>query len=195
MAKLDNRKVLGLVFLLALAGSLLLGDWQSIGHDPCTANTTSHTTHSDSSPSVESIAGSGFNLTGEAGEFLSLMEAPLSSRETCEDQSNDCFWNPQSRITGESCNTCFPACLSVHKSLCFYQFSLGVLLLAIATPLLFVFTSIISSDIIPVGSQVIYTLIHTYNNTQTTIYLNFLLCYCYDSGLLFIYITIYRALC
>ena len=39
---MDNRKLLGLFLVCTLVGSALFGDWQSIGHDPCTVsmNTT-----------------------------------------------------------------------------------------------------------------------------------------------------------
>jgi MFS family permease len=156
MAKMDNRNVLGLLLLLALSGSLVLGDWQSLGQDPCSITNITTIDDYDSSgalPTSESTSYSGHNATGE---FLSATEGSVIAREMCEalgDTGHRCFWNPQSRVTGVPCYTCLPVCLSRAKSLCFYQFSLGVLLISIATPLLFVFTSVISSDMMPVGSQ------------------------------------------
>ena len=154
MAKMDNRNVLGLLLLLALGGCLLLGDWQSFGHDPCTTTNITTIDDYDSSgalPTSENTSHSGHNATSE---FLSVAEGSVIAREMCEALGHRCFWNPQSRVTGEPCNTCFPVCLSRAKSLCFYQFTLAVLLISIATPLLYVFTSVISSDMMPVRSQV-----------------------------------------
>ena len=152
MMKMDNRKVLGLFLFVALCGSLLLGDWQSIGRD-----TTCSITNTTTGALLEDFNDFSTNGEGSGSQVaqLGLIQATLYANESCEGNSpQDCFWNPVSRITGEECNTCLPACLSRSKSLCFYQFSVGVLMLAIATPLIFVFVSIIASDIMPVGSQV-----------------------------------------
>ena len=154
MAKMDNRKFLGFLLVLALGGSLLLGDWQSIGRDPCSVskNITITDNYVFSGDALTSSENSVPNATVES---FSATEGSVLAREICEEHSGGkCFWNPQSRVTGETCNTCFPVCLSRTKSLCFYQFTLGVLLVSFATPLLYVFTSVISSDIMPAGSQV-----------------------------------------
>ena len=81
----------------------------------------------------------------------------------CEAQSSSghqCFWNPESRITGEFCNTCHRECLSKKTSINFYQFTAGVLLVSLATPLGFVFISAITSDFTPLHSQVTCVLSH-----------------------------------
>ena len=55
---MDNRNLLGLFILLALAGSILAGNWQSIGHDPCfraSLNTQSNNTDSE----AENLGGAG----------------------------------------------------------------------------------------------------------------------------------------
>lgn len=78
--------------------------------------------------------------------------------ETCVSQNisggHQCFWNPQSRITGESCNTCHESCQSEQKAMNFYQFGIGVLLISLSSPLGFVYISAITSDITSVESQV-----------------------------------------
>lgn len=160
LADVDNRKVLGLLLLVAIAGTLLLADWQSIGGNPCSNYTTSH-----NEPQFLSLTELNINSTGNEITFPGDNTTTTTTekhftylthhdKEICEALSSDCFWNPHSRITHEDCNTCLPVCLSRTKSLCFYQFSLGVLLVSIASPLLFVFSSAISSDIMPVKSQV-----------------------------------------
>ena len=120
-----------------------MGDWQSIGHDPCFSSSLNTTEVSQSFNSSESYE-------DEHSRNTSLVEE-------CEAKSSSahkCFWNPQSRVTGEFCNTCIPRCLSQQKTLDVYQFSIGVLLLSIATPLGFVFISAISSDVTSKESQV-----------------------------------------
>ena len=146
LAKMDNRHLLGLCLLLALAGSLLAGDWQSIAPgDPCSTALVSE----------DDSYGSGFSSSCMDRNDTGFIEQNL---ERCEGQSNSsqCFWNPQSRITGKFCNTCLNTCLSKQKSQNIYLFSIGVLLLSMSAPLGFVFVSAIVSDITSVESQVCF---------------------------------------
>ena len=116
--------------MVVLTGVILMGDWQAIGNDSCSNNTNTDTFESCSNSSLH--------------------------QELCEGRSNSsqCFWNPQSRITGEFCNTCHDACLSEQKAMDFYQFGVGVLLISLASPLGFVYIPAITSDITSVESQV-----------------------------------------
>ena len=145
---MDNRNLLGLSLILAVAGSLLAGDWQSLA--PGDSCSTALVSKDDSS-------GSGFSSScmeqNDTGFDLSFIEQNL---ERCEGRSNSsqCFWNPQSRITGKFCNTCLNTCLSKQKSQNIYLFSAGVSLLSMSAPLGFVFVSAIASDITSVDSQV-----------------------------------------
>ena len=139
--KLNNRLVLGVALSLALAGSILVGDWQALYNDPCTGLTHTRNT---------SICFSHFKNETD-------MNITHLYQETCESQSNSthqCFWNPQSRITGECCNTCHQVCLSKQTSLNFVQFCAGIFLISTTTPLFYVVISAITSDITPVESQV-----------------------------------------
>jgi len=181
--KIDNRLLLALAFIMGLIGCVLMGDWQAIGHDPCSstnANATqqfntsinsSELTDTDygwSGISMASGLNSGFDTMYYSGD--SFVPYPAQSDEInvtsnfsqtlverCEalsSSSYQCFWNPNSRITGEFCNTCHASCHSQQKSSNFYQFSAGVLLLALAGSLGFVFISAIASGYTPVESQV-----------------------------------------
>ena len=160
---MDNRNLLGLCLLFALVGSLLVGDWQSIGSDPCSSaalNTTSELYDFENdvssfssgveSPSLFSGFSSGMRENTSQYGFYERCQALSSS-------SHQCFWNPQSRITGEFCNTCLCVCLSEQTTINFYQFTLGILLISFATPLAFVLVSAIASDIAPVTSQVLFS--------------------------------------
>ena len=87
----------------------------------------------------------------------------------CEARSgseHECFWNPVSRVTGEFCNTCHESCQSKRKAMDFYQFSIGVLIISLASPLGFVYVAAITSDITPVESQVINTCTHILHGTK-----------------------------
>ena len=139
--KLDNRVILGLVFLLGLFGVILIGDWQAIGKgEPCSLGEP--------------------NITG--GEMLSEVYSGVDTNSSfyqqfCEalsSSTHQCFWNPQSRVTGTFCNTCLPTCLSIQTTIGFYQFTVGIILISIATPLELILVSAITSSIAPVTSQV-----------------------------------------
>ena len=184
--KMDNRLLLALAFIMGFIGCVLMGDWQAIGHDPCsstnasviqqfnTSMNSSELTDGDygwsgiSSTSMASGLNSGFDTMYYSGdsfvpypELSDEINVTSNSNQTllerCEAQSSSshqCFWNPNSRITGEFCNTCHASCHSQQKSSNLYQFSAGVLLLALAASLGFVFISAIASGYTPVESQV-----------------------------------------
>ena len=181
LAKIDNRTLLGLCLLLALVGSVLMGDWQSIGHDPCFSlyrNSSSDTSQalnvSPENKSCSSISNlpqydfenasiSYLEASGATKDNVwpedSVSNASLPQQlvESCEALSNSkhmCYWNRQSDITRRYCYTCLATCLSRQKSQNIYQFSIGALFLCISAPLGFVFISAIASEITSVKSQV-----------------------------------------
>ena len=164
---MSNRYLLGLCLLLALVGSLLIGDWQSLGNEPCTSlNTTASSgVNSDFESNYSSVIetsswASGLSSgTGENISEISLYEQLVKDCEAQSSSGHECFWNPQSRVTGEFCNTCLPVCLSKQTTINFYQFTAGTLLLSVSAPLGFVFISAITSDITSVESQVNLALI------------------------------------
>ena len=182
--KANNRIVLGLSFTMALVGILLMGDWQAIGRDPCSSafntsvNVTTGVSGCDdnmiasgmeidmglpSDPECQSNSTSSQAMGGELDVNLTLPSSNSSDYQqmvdSCEAQSSSshqCFWNPKSRITGEFCNTCQTVCLSELTSINFYQFTAGVLLVSLATPLGFVFISATTSDFTPLHTQVTF---------------------------------------
>lgn len=143
---IDNRKILGAVFVLVFVGAGLIGDWQAIGHkNPCSNYMTGAMKYGNASGIV--VIEENITITSNASLH----------QEWCEGLSNssdECSWNPQSHITGEFCNTCRKSCLSKHYTINFYQFTFGILVLAFVTPLAFIVVSAIASDIAPVSSQV-----------------------------------------
>ena len=144
---MDNRILLGLCLLLVLVGSVLVGDWRSIEQDPCLSATANK--HNTSSVlGLSSGTASGFGSGVRENETFDLMLEECVAR-------HQCFWNPQSRITGQFCNTCRSVCLSKETTTVdFYQFSIGVLLLSLSAPLGFVFASAVGSQITSLESQV-----------------------------------------
>ena len=161
--KVDNRIMLGVALIMGLLGSLLVGDWQAIiRQDPCLSahNTTGFLELNTSTNSSELMMGVDVDSSGLMTDELnstsnsSLYEQLTKSCEALSSSSHQCFWNPKSRITGEFCNTCLPTCLSKQTTINFYQFSAGMLLISLATPLEYVVVSAITSDVTATDSQV-----------------------------------------
>ena len=151
-AKISNRNLLGFCLLCALFGSILVGDWQSLSHDPCFSTSLSNGNNESGSEIGNYSYESGFESINSSE--MSLYEQLLEDCEARSSSSHKCFFNSQSRITGEFCNTCRPTCLSKQASINFYQFTAGILLLSTAAPLGFVFTSAIASEITSIETQV-----------------------------------------
>ena len=184
--KMDNRLLLALAFIMGLIGCVLMGDWQAIGHDPCSLTNDNATQQFNTSINSSELTDTDYGWSGISSTSMALgrnsrfdtihysgdsfvpypalsdeinvtSNFNLTLLERCEAQSSSshqCFWNPNSRITGEHCNTCHASCHSQQKSSNFYQFSAGVLLLALASSLGFMFISAITSGYTPVESQV-----------------------------------------
>lgn len=150
-AKVDNRHLLALCLLCAAVGSVLFGDWQSIGHDPCFRNTEQ--LQNDSENCSNSTIGESA-CSDDSTNSTSVLQLLVDCCEGFSSSNDDCYWNRQSAITTEYCYTCLDVCLSKQKSSNIYQFSIGALLLCISGPLGYVFISAIASDITSVNSQV-----------------------------------------
>ncbi|CAI8018978.1 hypothetical protein GBAR_LOCUS11454 [Geodia barretti] len=155
-ARIDNRKILGLGIIFAMAGSVMFGDWQAVHNDPCHFPPTSNST-ANSFPS-STLYTSGENATdalclGDSVTNSSYLQGLVQSCEDLSSSSNECFWNRQSRVTSTYCYTCLGVCLSLQKSQNIYQLSMGVMLLSISAGFLFVFSSAVVSDVASVKSQ------------------------------------------
>ena len=161
LARVDNRVMLGVSLLCALTGSVLMTDWQAISHDPCSSATLNDSiTDSIFNDSYNELySGDLLPNTTLAGVVTNTSSVHLELLESCIAQSTSsdhCFWNPQSRVTGDFCNSCAPSCLSEEKSLNIVQFSIGALLVASSASLGFVFISAVTSEITSIESQVDY---------------------------------------
>ena len=159
----NNRITLALAYIVSLVGCVLLSDWQATGGHTCSP------LHINITSDYESDYPSTYYGVDEGPLYNSSANmTPLDFQfflESCEAQSSSshqCFWNPQSRITGDYCNTCLPVCLSYQASLNLYQFSAGVLMLSVGSFLAYFRTNAIVSDITPVNSQV-YNFSHSHD--------------------------------
>lgn len=68
--------------------------------------------------------------------------------------SNDCYWSPQSIITGKRCEDCQPICRSISHSLTFVQFLLGSALLLVSIPVAWIPVAALISNRVPTTAQV-----------------------------------------
>ena len=146
--KLNNRLVLGCALLMALIGSILIGDWQSLSSDPCSRFTQFNSTYENITSSTE------LDINSSYYSNSSFLDMTVEKCEALSNSDHQCFWNPLSRVTGRVCVECPQSCLSQQASLNFYQFTVGVFLVSLAAPLLYIIQSAITTDITPVKSQV-----------------------------------------
>ena len=100
--------------------------------------------------------------------FLRFPRQPLScdynecaggantSQYVCEGSGEEgqCFWNPQSRLTGEYCERCRPVCLSRDHTLSFGQLIAGTFLLSLVFAMGRMCLTILMSDGLGEASQV-----------------------------------------
>ena len=125
--------------VISLCGCALISDWQAISYRDSCSNETDMSALSSGLP-----------------DSINLTEFQLNV-EKCETRSTSgqhCFWNPQSRVNGDYCNTCNKTCLSQEASLNFYQFNVGVFLTAMGSILGFIFNNALNSDITSANNQV-----------------------------------------
>ena len=159
--KMNNRILLGVALITCLVGSILVGDWQALsytGREPCSsagANATNTTgtlaNNTEPEDTVWPLSASGSPPDSNSSDYQQLL---VESCEAQSSSSHQCFWNPESRVTGEFCNTCHRECLSREASINFYQFSAGMFLIALASPLMNIVISAITSDVTAIDSQV-----------------------------------------
>ena len=67
----------------------------------------------------------------------------------------NCFWNPNSRITGQYCPRCEPLCRSTDHTINFIQFIVGISLITLAFPIGRGTLTLIVSDAMGYNSQVL----------------------------------------
>lgn len=177
--RIDNRLICFLSLLLALMGSLISADWQSIRGDPCDQFSKKQSDPSnftfDSNRSDNLSSGSGFiplpDIVGcaiDPGNFHCTAAKHSISLEHCKDENATascvceafsgrpyhCFWNPHSRVTGRECPRCTELCRSQKRSLNFIQFLVGISLVSSSIPLGRITLTLIASDAMGSRSQV-----------------------------------------
>ncbi len=96
-------------------------------------------------------------LATEHGIDVSTCDGNTSASCVCEAFSGSpyhCFWNPNSRLTGEYCSRCEPLCRSQQHSIHFVQFVIGLSLVTYAYPMGRLSITLIASDALGTASQV-----------------------------------------
>jgi hypothetical protein len=144
LCHIDNRIILIFTCIIGIIGCAIIGDWQSIQGDPCHQITPCDVNNNSSLDGtdglldcIENFQCSSEDDRPECNLNFTLMTTNCTNNEECMCElygslsNNDCFWNPKSRITGEYCDRCRPACLSKRHSLCLPQLIIGISLIAI----------------------------------------------------------------
>jgi len=104
--KANNRVVMIIILITGILGTVISSDWQAIGDDPCSMETSS-------------------NVFNQSQSF----QQDNDFAEACSQQSNDCYWNPESVLTGQLCVLCREVCRSLSKTINIVQFSVGIVII------------------------------------------------------------------
>ena len=156
-------------FVFSCIGTVLVGDWQSIRGDPCNAVSSDlqcNTMEFGSGMINEALLDCSVQEKGQFCDFLdnsSLTECCNSTSTStagciCESLSDvpnyNCYWNPNSIITGEYCERCRPVCLSHSHTLSLIQFLIGVFTISGSVTFNRIIITLIVSDLIGKSKQV-----------------------------------------
>jgi len=117
-----------------IVGAALIADWQAIGYDPCTQFSPFH--HPELTNRTGAICLNNYNLT-DMEAHINLCSNVTLPRTVCEslgDTKYHCYWNQNSRVTGEECYACPSICRSEYKSLYLAQFVVGSVLFEFGIP-------------------------------------------------------------
>ena len=145
----DNRKVYMLAVFMSLSGAVVMSDWQSVGKDPClAASSTFNMTTASTTATQENTAR--FNSSWFQYDWDILANECEEGNSTL----HQCYWNPNSRVTGKLCKDCYPVCRSTRKSLNFVQFTVGFAIFSLSIPLQGAPLIVVSSDFTPHEYQV-----------------------------------------
>ena len=174
---IDNRIICCLGLVLALSGSLISTDWQSLRGDPCNQfseidmelpfSYTDYRSNVSGSGEIsldfvwcDTYPGDYHCIAARQGIILEQCEDDVFSKINascvCEAFSNTtyhCFWNPHSRVTNRVCERCAKLCRSHDRSLYLAQFLVGMTLVGITIPLGRITITLITSDALAGGSQ------------------------------------------
>ena len=147
MISIDNRQVFAGLLSVAIAGGIIMSDWQAIGTDPCSVFCNKDSYSFDAcATNFEELNHNPF-LNFSANEISDFCINASTSEDTC-------YWNPQSRITGKYCSDCTQRCSSIQKSLYFSQLCIGLMLTIFVLQITPLFVNIIASDFTPTEYQV-----------------------------------------
>ena len=149
------RPALLAFYLMLLAGSFLIADWQTLSHDPCRIfspfDFKNQQNISLSCDNYESQAVHSYCVSAEKGSNWTMLSEQAS--ELCL-ATEGCRWNQFSVLTASLCTNCPAICHSVNSSLSIIQFSIGAVLFVMAIPLIDVCQWILLSNNLEEHEQV-----------------------------------------
>ena len=150
---MDNRKVFIFSLCCAIAGGFIMSDWQSIGSDPCSDVKSPDLVTRE----LQDMSYNSHHILSREVQQSSRNYTALQLREACEALSTPddrCHWNAVSLFTGQYCQTCRLVCRSMHRTLNFFQFCLGIALITISIPVSIASSTVIASDFVSLEMQV-----------------------------------------
>ena len=165
----SSRAVLFVSLLLNIVGMLFLVDWQYLASgdavNMCLDSSLSGTSLNDSFDDVLLSAGECDTTYGE--------NRTQSLNEILCTESEECYWNPDSIVTGYYCQDCPSLCHSKSGSLNFIQFTIGIMLVGLSVDICRYNTMPLMSKVTPNDFKVIYLiavmtadLLHIYSNAS-----------------------------
>lgn len=138
--RVNNRIVLIVSLVIHLIGATLTADWQAIGQDPCQIQFT----HNIANNNVSSY-GTTLNLANASNLNYQVIDPSVSNisyfADICTAGSSDtqkCYWNQNSRITGTICSLCRRVCRTESMSATFATFSLGIGFITVSSLLMWI---------------------------------------------------------
>ena len=180
--KLNSRIIAIFGILIAIVGLVLMADWQSIPHDPCTdfslfhhpevANNLSDQlspcwtapsgcqwpTNDGEVAVAESILENPGSIAGIQGPGavlnVSVYNVAMNICESLRESQYHCHWIPKSIVTGKLCAACPAICRGVGHTLNFIQFTIGAVIFQISYPVSRVAMMVVLSDVVSKDYQV-----------------------------------------
>ena len=180
--KLNSRIIAIFGIFITVVGLVLMADWQSIPHDPCTdfslyhrpviANNLSDRlspcwtapsgcqwpTNDGEVAVVESILEKPGSIAGIQGPGavlnVTVYNVAMNICESLKESRYHCHWIPKSIVTGKLCAACPAICRGVGHTLNFIQFTIGAVIFQMFYPVSRIAIMIVLSDVISKDYQV-----------------------------------------
>ena len=160
--RVSSRAVLCTALLCNAVGVALLVDWQSLATDTqkCSQFSLPETPEGSF---VECIPSDMESTIQSSGNYMNTNTT--YEEELCQ-LNKECYWNPDSIITGKHCDTCPGICHSNSGSLNFIQVCIGVFFICLSIDMTRYTTMPLMSKFVPGNLKVMIKLILILNFIQ-----------------------------